>query len=100
VGTAVTLLVCAAVFQLSDGIQIINTTALRSIPDVKIPALITFIAYWGIALPGGYILGIRLGLGGVGIWGCLALGLTFAAAFLGRRFHAMTSDWSSRAGPS
>jgi len=86
IGLATVLLVVAAVFQIFDGGQVINTAALRSLPDVKVPALITFIAYWGIALPGGYLLGVRWGLGAVGIWGSLAAGLAFAAVFLGLRF--------------
>ena len=50
---ATTLLVVAAVFQIFDGNQVINSAALRGLTDVKVPALITFVAYWVIALPVG-----------------------------------------------
>jgi len=59
---------------------------LRGIGDVKIPAFITFIAYWVIGLPMGYLLGIQLKLGASGIWYGLTLGLMTAAFLLYFRF--------------
>jgi len=90
VEVATTLLAVAAIFQLFDGSQVINTAALRSLPDVKVPALITLFAYWGVALPAGYYLGIHRGWGAVGIWSALAAGLAVAAVFLGVRFLRLT----------
>jgi len=90
VSLATFLLVVAAVFQIVDGAQVINTGALRGLPDVRVPALITFVAYWGLALPAGYLIGVRGGLGAGGIWGALAAGLAFAAVFLGWRFASLT----------
>lgn len=58
--------------------------------DVKIPAAITFAAYWLIALPLGYGLGIRGSLGAVGIWIGVAGGLACAAVFLAVRFARLT----------
>jgi len=57
---------------------------------VKVPTLITFVAYWLVAIGGGYVLGIRGGFGAVGIWVALAAGLGFAALFLALRFRWMT----------
>lgn len=88
---AARLLVVAAIFQLFDGVQVIGAGALRGLTDVKVPTLITFIAYWIIALPGGYVLGIRGPAGPVGIWASLATGLAFAAVFLALRFRFRTS---------
>jgi MATE family multidrug resistance protein len=48
--------------------------------------LITFVAYWLVALPGGYFLGVRGGFGAVGVWFALAAGLAFAGIFLAARF--------------
>jgi len=87
VETATLLLVVAAVFQIFDGAQVINAAALRGITDVKLPALITFVAYWVIALPLGYLLGIRAHFGPAGIWVGLACGLAAASLMLGFRFH-------------
>jgi multidrug resistance protein, MATE family len=93
--TATLLLVVAGIFQIVDGGQVINSAALRGLTDVKFPALITFVAYWVIALPTGYLLGIRAEYGPAGIWTGLALGLAVAAISLGLRFVRMTGPGSA-----
>jgi MATE family multidrug resistance protein len=87
---AAQLLVVAAFFQLFDGVQVIAASSLRAITDVKVPAVITLLAYWVIALPLGYVIGIRGPLGAVGVWIGIAGGLAFAAVFLTVRFARMT----------
>jgi len=57
---------------------------------VRVPTLITFVAYWVIALPGGYALGFAGGFGGFGIWLALAAGLAFAAVLLAARYARLT----------
>lgn len=84
---AAKLLVVAGLFQFVDGSQVIGASLLRGLKDVKVPAAITFVAYWVIALGSGYVLGLKTTLGAVGIWVGLAAGLAFAAAFLGLRFY-------------
>ena len=95
VGLAVPLLAVAALFQLVDGGQAIAAAALRGLSDVKVPALITLVAYWGVALPVGYALGIRGPWGAVGVWSGIAGGLAFAAFFLGGRLWRRTGTRSS-----
>jgi MATE family multidrug resistance protein len=90
ISTAAVLLAVAAVFQLFDGGQVINSAALRGLTDVRIPAAITFVAYWLIALPLGYLLGIRGSFGPAGIWSGLAAGLAFAAVLLSLRVLRLT----------
>ncbi len=92
---ATLLLVVAAVFQIFDGNQVINSAALRGLTDVRVPAVMNFIAYWVVALPLGYALGIRGSLGGAGIWIGLAAGLAIAAAVLGARFMRLTRPGAS-----
>jgi MATE family multidrug resistance protein len=87
---AAQLLVVAAVFQLADGVQVIAAAVLRGIMDVKIPAAITLVAYWVIALPLGYALGIAGPWGAAGVWTGIASGLAFAAVFLTVRFTRLT----------
>jgi MATE family multidrug resistance protein len=87
---ATILLVVAAVFQIFDGSQVINSAALRALTDVKVPAAMTFVAYWLVALPTGYLLGIRGPFGPAGIWSGLAAGLALAAVLLGLRLHRLT----------
>lgn len=84
---AVQLLFVAALFQLSDGLQAAGLGALRGLSDINIPTLITFVAYWVIALPLAYFLGFTLNQGAVGIWMGLLYGLTFSAVFLIARFY-------------
>jgi multidrug resistance protein, MATE family len=89
VALAARLLAVAALFQLFDGGQVVGAGVLRGLSDVRVPALITFVAYWLIAIPGGYFLGVR-GIGPLGIWASLAAGLAFAAIFLALRFTRLT----------
>ncbi|MEZ5412828.1 MAG: MATE family efflux transporter [Opitutaceae bacterium] len=90
VALAARLLIVAAIFQVFDGGQAIAAGALRGMADVKIPTVITFTAYWIIALPTGYFLGVR-GIGPLGVWYGLAAGLAFAAVLLARRFYVKTA---------
>ncbi|NJO77838.1 MAG: MATE family efflux transporter [Cyanobacteria bacterium RM1_2_2] len=86
VALAKQLLIVAAVFQLFDGIQVSAAGALRGLKDTRIPMLIGIIAYWGIGLTSGYLLGIQLGWGGIGLWWGLAIGLAAASMVLTWRF--------------
>lgn len=81
-GIASNLLIIAAIFQLSDGAQVLGLGALRGIGDVKIPTLITFIAYWVIAIPLAWYWGFELDYKGTGIWLSLLLGLSISASLL------------------
>ena len=84
------LLLVAAVFQISDGIQVVVLGALRGLQDVKIPMYITFVAYWVVGFPISYYLGKHTDLGATGIWIGLLAGLTAAALFLYIRFARLT----------
>ncbi|WP_394994548.1 MATE family efflux transporter [Emticicia sp.] len=84
---AVKLMLIAAVFQLSDGIQVVSLGVLRGISDINIPTWITMFAYWGVALPLGYFLGFTLKLDAIGIWIGLLAGLTISAILLTFRFY-------------
>jgi MATE family multidrug resistance protein len=83
---AASLLIIAALFQLSDGTQAVGIGLLRGLADAKIPMFITFIAYWIVGLPGGYLLGFTLGYGVMGIWFALFVALTVSAILLSIRF--------------
>ncbi|MDB4196590.1 MATE family efflux transporter [Flavobacteriaceae bacterium] len=85
------LLIIAAVYQISDTIQVIILAALRGMQDVKIPTLITFVAYWLIGFPISYFLGSDDMLGSEGIWIGLLSGLTIAATLLYIRFNILTN---------
>ena len=84
------LLLVAAFFQISDGLQVVVLGALRGFQDVKIPTLITFIAYWMIGFPVSFYLGLYTPLESVGIWLGLLAGLTASAIMLYIRFNYLT----------
>jgi len=86
------LLIIAAFFQLSDGIQVVTAGALRGLQDVKIPSMLIFVAYWVIALPLGYWLAFPLQMGANGIWIGLFLGLTLTAGAMVVRFHKLSRN--------
>jgi MATE family multidrug resistance protein len=90
IGLAAELLLVAAFFQISDGLQVVILGALRGLQDVKIPTAITFIAYWMIAFPVSYYLGLHTELKSTGIWIGLLAGLTASAIMLYLRFNYLT----------
>ncbi|GEO05811.1 MATE family efflux transporter [Adhaeribacter aerolatus] len=86
------LIIIAALFQISDGVQVVGLGTLRGLEDVKIPSMISLLAYWGVALPIGYVLGFTLGGGANGIWTGLLIGLTIAAILLFFRFRKLSLE--------
>jgi MATE family multidrug resistance protein len=90
ISIAAKLLLVAAVFQISDGMQVVVLGALRGLQDVKIPMYITFVAYWIVGFPVSFYLGNYTSLKAVGVWIGLFSGLTTAAVFLFMRFHYLT----------
>ena len=87
VAQAATLLLIAAAFQVSDGLQVVGLGALRGLEDVKVPSVVALLAYWALALPLGYGLGFGLKLGAPGVWLGLLAGLSAVAVVLLRRFR-------------
>jgi len=87
---AAQLLIVAALFQLSDGIQVTILGALRGLQDVNIPTGICFIAYWMIGFPVSWYLGKEDQMGTQGIWLGLLAGLTASAIMLYFRFNYLS----------
>lgn len=85
------MLFFAALFQLSDGAQVIMTGALRGITDIKIPTLICFVSYWIVSLPLGYVLTKFTSWSFLGVWIGLSSGLTLSALLLFFRFISLTN---------
>lgn len=76
------LLLIAAVFQISDGLQVTILGALRGLHDAKVPMIITFISYWVVGYPVCIYLGLYTPLKAEGIWYGLLAGLTVSAGLL------------------
>jgi MATE family multidrug resistance protein len=87
---AAKLMLTAAIFQISDSIQVVVLGALRGLQDVKIPTIITFVSYWVIGFPISYYFGKETQYGSFGIWLGLLAGLTTAAILLFIRFNYLT----------
>ena len=87
---ASSLLIIAALFQISDGVQVVSLGVLRGLADTRFPTIITFIAYWVIGLPSGYLFGFVMNYRAQGVWVGLFLGLTVSALLLTTRFHKLT----------
>lgn len=84
------LLLLAAAFQLSDGLQVASAGALRGLKDVSVPMGITVVAYWGAGLTLAWLFGFHLGLGPAGVWVGLIAGLSVAGVLLALRFLRRT----------
>ena len=84
------LLLVAAFFQISDGIQVVVLGILRGLQDVKIPTIITFFAYWIVGFPISYYFGIHTEYKSAGIWMGLLAGLSVSAILLYIRFNYLS----------
>jgi multidrug resistance protein, MATE family len=80
------LLAMAALFQLADAMQVMALGLLRGIRDTKVPMIAAAISYWAIGMPCAYLLAFKAGMGGIGLWLGLVIGLSFAAVTMMWRF--------------
>lgn len=87
VAVAVELLFLAAIFQLSDGLQVSAAGALRGLKDTRGPMVVTVVSYWLLGLPFGYWLCFHRDLGPRGLWIGIIGGLTVAGVLLSGRFR-------------
>ncbi len=88
--TCATLLLFAALFQLSDATQVAAACAIRGYKVTRGPMLIQLLAFWGFALPLGCLLGLWKGMAAAGFWIGLVLGLTVAAVLLTWFLHRLS----------
>jgi multidrug resistance protein, MATE family len=79
---ATAILPIAAAFQLFDGTQAVGGGVLRGMGNTRPAALVNLVGYYALALPLAWWLTFPGGLGLVGIWWGLALGLAIVAGLL------------------
>jgi multidrug resistance protein, MATE family len=84
--TGTALLACAALFQLADSMQVMALGLLAGMQDTRVPMILASISYWLIGVPASYALAFPLGMGAVGLWLGLVIGLGCAALSLMTRF--------------
>jgi MATE family multidrug resistance protein len=78
----VSLLFVTAIFQLFDGVQGVTTGALRGLGNTRTAMLWNLVGHWLVGLPLGYLLCFRWGLGVVGLWWGLSVGLIICGVAL------------------
>lgn len=88
---AAQLMLLAALYQISDSIQVIGSGVLRGYKDTRAIFFITFTAYWVLGLPSGYILALTdilvPRMGPAGFWTGFIIGLSAAAAMMALRIR-------------
>jgi MATE family multidrug resistance protein len=82
----VVLLVLSALFQFSDGGQVIALSLLRGLQDTAIPMWQATFSYWAVGLPVAYVFGFVINWGAEGVWVGMLVGLTVAWILMGIRF--------------
>lgn len=96
IGLAAKLLCIGAVFFISDAAESIAAGGLRGLKDVQVPLLFAGISHWLIGFCLGYVLGLKMGFGAVGIWIGLSIGTTVYAALLVLRFQQLANRFALR----
>ncbi len=89
---AARLFLIAAIFQVFDGLQAVASRALRGIKDTVAPLWLAGFGYWVLGIGGGCLLTFPLGLGAVGLWWGMALGLIVTSCLLAWRFARRIAD--------
>jgi MATE family multidrug resistance protein len=87
---ALVLILFAAIFQLSDGIQVAAAGALRGIKDTKFLMYSTTIAFWFFGFAASWWFCFEKNMGAAGLWIGLILGLSVAAVLNFVRFNSKT----------
>ena len=93
----VTLVMYAALFQLTDALQVVAVGFLRGVHDTRVPMWIAAFSYWAVGMPVAWGLAFPLGFGPVGLWLGLCAGLSLAAVLLMGRFWSgwARGDWTA-----
>lgn len=87
---AIQVLLVAAVFQLSDGLQGVGAGVLRGAGETRFTFRANMVGHYAVGLPVALLLGFKLNLGIVGIWWGLCAGLTSVALALFLRFERLS----------
>ena len=96
--TGVVLLLLAALFQLFDGVQVVATGVLRGLGDTRAAMLSNLAGHWVVGLPVGYALCFSWGMGVVGLWIGLSLGLILVGVVLISVWHRRVRELPHRLG--
>ncbi|WP_028055500.1 MATE family efflux transporter [Sinorhizobium medicae] len=90
---AADLLWVGAMFFITDTTRSIASGGLRGLKDTQVPLLCALVCYWLIGFPLGYVFGLMMGLGPIGIWIGISIGTTACASLLVLRFHVLATNF-------
>nr|VFK16645.1 MAG: hypothetical protein BECKLFY1418C_GA0070996_10253 [Candidatus Kentron sp. LFY] len=76
-----------SVFIVVNGLRTVVGQILNGLSDMKIPTLISTLAYWAVGLPIGVRFGFVMELGILGLWWGLIVGVVVAATAYLVRFR-------------
>ncbi len=91
IDAATAALSVAALVLIPDGLQAVLNGALRGAADVWPATGLFLIAFWGLMIPAGYLLGVRWHGGASGLVEAIVLGTTCAALMLAGRFRQVSA---------
>jgi multidrug resistance protein, MATE family len=80
-----------SILLVTECIRLISFGALRGLKDSSFQMMISVFGFWLIAFPTAYLLGFKLGLGGIGIWWGIVIGLFITGIMLLVRFNRLVN---------
>jgi MATE family multidrug resistance protein len=86
------LIMILAAFLIFDGMQSAANGALRGLKDTGVPMIIGLCGYWLLGMPIAIFLAFGLGLGAVGIWFGVLVGITSVACTLLLRWRRLADS--------
>ena len=96
ISLASTLLIVAAIFQITDGIAFSGMGALRGYKDTRVPLLIMIIAYWVVGMPLGYNISLTDNIiepiGALGMWIGMAAGMLILSILVLWRLNLVSKN--------
>jgi len=90
VSLAATLVAFIAYLMVFDGGQALLANALRGRQDVWIPSIVQCVSFFGVMVPGAYVLVFPGGMGIIGIFYAVLMGSGVSTVLMLLRFHLLT----------
>jgi putative MATE family efflux protein len=88
------LLYVALLLEPGRSFNLVIISSLRAAGDVKFPVLMGLISMWGLSVPLAYLLGIKFGLGLIGIWLAFTADEWLRGLFMLQRWRSRT--WQNK----
>jgi putative MATE family efflux protein len=93
--TAAAVLFVAVIHEPGRNFNTIIIPALKGAGDIQFPVYVGIVSMWGVSAFGSWLLGLKLGLGLLGVWIAMACDEWLRGLIMLRRWHS--GAWKSRA---